>query len=101
MDTTALQNTVDTLKSSVTTDETQLSTDNAALTQAEKDLSVVALVNQLEQLTPDEVATVQGMLANDTDNTSGISISLPASAPSEAAPVADAPPADAEGTSQA
>lgn len=77
MDSTALQNTVDTLTAAVQADQTALANDEAALATAKAELDQVTLINALEALTEEQVATISAALATDPQNTNGITISFP------------------------
>lgn len=77
MDTTALQEKIANLQQAVANDQTQLSSDQSALDEAQAELAQVSLINSLEALTVDEVATVNAALAGDSANTSGITLTLP------------------------
>lgn len=80
MDTTTLQNTVNTLTTQVETDKTTLANDESALATASSELDQVKLINQIEALTTDEVTTINEALKTDPQNTTGITLTLPVAA---------------------
>lgn len=77
MDATTQQQKVDQLTQQVQADQTQLSTDQASLAEAQAELNQVNLINQLEALTPDEVTAINAALASDPANISGITLTVP------------------------
>jgi len=74
MDTTALQQKIDTLTAQVATDESTLASDQAALATAKDELAQATLINALEALTPEQISAINAALAADN---STVSISLP------------------------
>ena len=83
MDLTAQQAKVDDLKSQLATAQSSVSSIQSDLTLAEAELAQGTLINQLESLDEASVTTINDALANDAQNTSKISLTLPA--PSAAA----------------
>jgi hypothetical protein len=75
MDTTALQSQVDSLTSSIATDETTLQNDQAELAKLQAELKVASLVNQLEALTADEITALNSLLT-EPENTLGVSLAV-------------------------
>jgi hypothetical protein len=81
MDTTALEAKITSLQAAIANDETTLANDQSELALAQKELAQATLINSLEVLTADEVATINAALAADG---SPVIISLPsAAAPQE------------------
>jgi hypothetical protein len=80
MDSTKAQAAVDTAQTAVNADNAQLETDTAALTEAQTALSNITFINQLEGLSADQVASINEILAADTDNKLGITLALPPAA---------------------
>lgn len=86
MDSAQAQAKVDQLQAKVDQDNQTLTDDQAALEEAKKELSFVSLVNMLEGLTSDQIATLNEALKEDA-NALGITIALPSTA-GEASPQA-------------
>lgn len=78
MNTVQEQAAIDAAQADVDADNEKLAADTLVLNQAKDALANVNLINTLEAMTPDQVATLKSELANDTDNTNGITVSLPA-----------------------
>lgn len=76
MDASTIEATITTLETAITNDQTQLSKDQADLATAQAELAFVSLVNILEALTADQVATVNEGL-QEASNTTGITLTLP------------------------
>lgn len=83
MDATATQAKVDQLQAKVDQDNQTLTDDQAALDQAKKELAFVGLVNMLENLSADQIPTLNEALKEDA-NTLGITITLPSEAGAQA-----------------
>jgi hypothetical protein len=81
MDSTALQNKVDTLTAQVQQEATALQTDQEALTEAQAELANVSFINQLEALTAEQATAINNALASDPENHTGISLLLPNATP--------------------
>lgn len=75
MDASTQQAKVDQLTAQVQTDQAALQTDQTALNEAQAELAHVTFINQLEALSPDDIATINAALASDPDNHSGINLS--------------------------
>lgn len=80
MDATTLQDQVNTLTTQVATDQQTLENDQTALVKANAELAQVTLINQIEALTPDEIATINSALSTDPANTTGVTLTLPVAA---------------------
>lgn len=83
MDVTAAQARVEQLQVKVDQDQQTLSNDQAELDKAQKELSFVSLVNALEDLSADQIGTLNEALQEDA-NSLGITITLPSTAGSQA-----------------
>lgn len=77
MNDTTEQAAVDAAQAVVDADNAKLNTDMATLQDAKDALSNITLINGLEALTPEDVASVNEALASDPDNKTGITLALP------------------------
>lgn len=84
MDLTKLQADVDAAQAKVDQDNASLATDQAALEVAKDVLQFGSTINVLEGLTPDQVTAINEELASDTDNATGIVLTLPIAAGTQA-----------------
>lgn len=77
MDATKEQQAVTDAQANVDSLTTQLNADSATLQDAKDALANINLINGLEGLNSDQVSEINSALSTDSDNKTGVSISLP------------------------